>query len=62
VRYAALAGVGLLSSGLQELDTGGPKRAPERRGRKGPPKEALTPEGGGAGETRREWPSLLGTK
>jgi hypothetical protein len=35
VRYAVL-----------ELDTGGPKRAPERRGQKGPPEEALlAPEG-----------------
>jgi hypothetical protein len=34
VRYATL-----------ELDTGGPKRGGERRGQKGPPEEALAPEG-----------------
>jgi hypothetical protein len=43
VRYAVL-----------ELDTGGSKRGPERRGQKGPPEEALAPEG----QSRREWPSL----
>jgi hypothetical protein len=36
----------------------GPKREPERRGQKGPPGEAIGPEGGRAGETRRERPSL----
>jgi hypothetical protein len=32
------------------------KRGPVRRGQKGPPEEALAPEG----KSRREWPSLPG--
>jgi hypothetical protein len=31
--------------GVLVLDTGGPKRGPERRGQNGPPEEALAPEG-----------------
>ena len=42
VRYAAL-----------ELGIGGPKRGAERRGQKGPPEEALAPEGQSRGN--EEW-------
>jgi hypothetical protein len=50
VRYAAL-----------ELDTGGPQRGPERRGQKGPPEEALAPEGQSRRNEERV-SSLLSTK
>jgi hypothetical protein len=49
-----------------ELDTGGPKRGPERRGQKGPPgpEEALAPEGQGwAGKrflSREHWSEKTG--
>ena len=43
-----------------ELDTGGPKRGPERRGQKGPPEEALAPERGAEPEKHKK--SLLSTE